>query len=70
MGRKADRYAGRRLWLTAATLGKGTAMFNLGVLAEKGIGMAADPAVAKRWYARGAERKHAGSAAALQRLGG
>ena len=67
---KADTDAARRLWLTASTLGEGTAMFNLGVLAEKGIGMTADPAAAKRWYARGADRKHAGSAAALQRLGG
>ena len=67
---KADPDAARLLWLTAAALGEGTALFNLGVLAEKGIGGPADAAAAKRWYARGVERKHAASAAALQRLGG
>lgn len=65
-----DAVAARHLWMTAAALGDGTAMFNLGLLAEKGIGMVADPAMAKLWYARGAERKHAGSVAAQKRLGG
>jgi TPR repeat protein len=67
---KPDLDAARRLWETAAALGEGTAMFNLGVLAEKGLGAPADSAAAKRWYARGAERKNAASSAALQRMGG
>jgi hypothetical protein len=67
---KADLEAAQRLYVTAAALGEGTAMFNLGVLAEKGMGMTADRALAKGWYARGAERRNAASGAALQRLGG
>ncbi len=69
-GEKPDLEAARRLWLAAAARGEGTALFNLGALAEKGMGGAADPGLAKRWYARGAERRHAASTAALKRLGG
>jgi TPR repeat protein len=70
-GVRQDLQAARRLWLTAATLGDGVAMFNLGTLAETGYGgQPADLAEARRWYSRGAETRHAESAAALQRLGG
>jgi serine/threonine protein kinase/TPR repeat protein len=65
-----DNEAARRLWLTAAALGEVTALFNLGALAEKGIGEPVDLDLAKRWYARAAERKDAESVAALRRLGG
>jgi len=67
---RRDPAAAELLWKVAAALGEGTAMFDLGVMYEKGVGVAANPATAKRWYARGAERNHAGSVAALQRLGG
>jgi TPR repeat protein len=67
---RADIEMARLLWTTAAALGDPTGMFNLGVLAEKGLGMPANAARARRWYARGAERHHASSQAALQRLGG
>ena len=67
---KADPEAAARLWAVAAALGDGTAMFDLGVMYKKGVGRSADLVVAKRWYARGAERKHQASAAALRRLGG
>jgi len=70
-GKAQNVEAARRLWLTAAALGDGTAMFNLGALAETGFGgQLTDLAAAKRWYSRGAENRHADSAAALQRLGG
>ncbi len=70
-GVRQDLQAARRLWLTAAALGDGIAMFNLGALAETGFGgQPADLAEAKRWYSRGAEHRHAESAAALERLGG
>ncbi len=65
-----DIGAARLLWLTAAALGDGTAMFNLGALAERGFEGPPDLAQAKRWYERGAERKHPASAEALRRLGG
>ena len=64
-----DYDAARLLWITAAAIGDGTAMFNLGTMAEKGIGRPPDPDMAKRWYSRGAQYKHAASAAALQMLG-
>jgi TPR repeat protein len=70
-GVRQDMQAAKRLWLTAATLGDGTAMFNLGALAETGFGgQPADLAEAKRWYSRGAESNHPDSVAALKRLGG
>jgi serine/threonine protein kinase/TPR repeat protein len=65
-----DLDGAKRLWMTAGALGQGKALFNLGVLAESGIGGPADKGVAKRWYARGAERKDTASVAALKRLGG
>ena len=67
---KPDLEAARRLWLAAAARGEGTALFNLGALAEKGMGGPANPGLAKLWYGRGAERRHAASTAALKRLGG
>jgi len=66
---KADPDGARSLWLVAAALGEGTALFNLGALAESGIGGHPDLAAARRWYARGAEQKNTASAAALKRLG-
>ena len=65
-----DKDAARLLWLTAAALNDGTAMFNLGLFAENGYGGSPDPGQAKLWYQRGAERGHNESAAAAQRLGG
>jgi TPR repeat protein len=65
-----DVAAAQRLWMTAAALGDGTALFNLGALAEHGIGGPVDLSIAKRWYARGAERKSLVCAASLKRLGG
>ena len=67
---KPDPDGAKRLWMTAAALGEGKALFNLGALAESGRDGPADLGVAKRWYARGAERKDPASAAALRRLGG
>jgi hypothetical protein len=65
-----DTEMARRLWLTAAALGDETALFNLGALAESGIGGPADKDLARRWYGRGAARNDAPSVAALKRLGG
>jgi TPR repeat protein len=56
--------------MTAGALGQGKALFNLGWLAESGMGGPADLGAAKHWYARGAERKDPASVAALKRLGG
>lgn len=64
-----DLTAARRLWMAAAARGEVTALFNLGALAEKGIGGPADPGLARQWYTRGAEHRDAASVAALKRLG-
>ena len=72
-GPQADLEAARLLWMAAAARGgdrNGIVFYNLGVLAEKGIGGNASPDLAKRWYGRAAAHKHAGGAAALKRLGG
>jgi TPR repeat protein len=69
-GNKPDLAAAARMWRVAAALGDGTAMFDLGVMLERGLGVPADLALAKRWYGRGAAAKNVASAAALQRLGG
>jgi TPR repeat protein len=70
VGGKPDTAAAERLWKAAAARDDAIAMFNLGAMYERGIGVPADAGVAKRWYARGAEHKHAASAEALRRLGG
>jgi serine/threonine protein kinase/TPR repeat protein len=67
---KPDPDGAKRLWMTAGALGQGKALFNLGWLAESGMGGPADLGAAKHWYARGAERKDPASVAALKRLGG
>ena len=67
---KPDAVAAERLWQAAAARDETTAMYDLGVLLERGIGVPVDLAAAKRWYSRGAERKHTASADALRRLGG
>jgi len=67
---KPNFQAARLLWLAAAARGESTALFNLGALAEKGIGGPADPNLARRWYSLGARHRDAASVAALKRLGG
>lgn len=67
---KPDTEFAELLWKAAAARDDATAMYNLGAMYERGIGVPADVAAAKRWYARGAEHKHAASAEALHRLGG
>ena len=72
-GPQADLEAARLLWMAAAARGgdkNGIVFYNLAVLAEKGIGGDANPGLAKKWYGQAASHKHAGSAAALRRLGG
>ena len=64
----ADYASARLLWRVAATLGDPTAMYDLGVLAEKGIGEARNLTRARQWYARGAGKQHSGSIEALRRL--
>jgi peptidoglycan hydrolase-like protein with peptidoglycan-binding domain len=66
---KPDLEAARRLWLAAAAREETTALFNLGALAEKGIGGPVDTGLARRWYSLGADHKDTASAAALKRLG-
>jgi uncharacterized caspase-like protein len=67
--RPPDFEAAHLLWLAAGALGEPTALFNLGALAERGLGEPADPQRARRWYTRGAARNNAPSIAALKRLG-
>ena len=64
----ADYASARLLWRVAAALGDPTAMYDLGVLAEKGIGEARNLTRARQWYARGAGKQHSGSIEALRRL--
>jgi TPR repeat protein len=66
----ASPYLARAFWKAAAALGEATAMFDLGVQAEKGLGVPVDLPQAKQWYGRGVERHNAASAAALKRLNG
>jgi TPR repeat protein len=67
--RPPDFEAAHLLWLAAAALGEPTALFNLGALAERGLGEPADPRRARGWYARAAARNNAPGIAALKRLG-
>ena len=66
---KPDPEAARLLWWAAATQGEAIAMFNLGAMYERGIGVAADTANARRWYERAAAHDHPQARAALKRLG-
>ncbi len=64
---KMAHYAeARRIWEALAERGVGDAWFNLGILAEDGLGEPRDPAEARRRYERAA---HAGSSNAALRLG-
>ncbi|MBL4844992.1 MAG: SEL1-like repeat protein [Planctomycetes bacterium] len=59
----ADRRAKRfresaALYRRAANLGHSGAMHNLGVMLEKGLGVAKDEAEAVKWYRRAAEKGH------------
>ena len=60
----------RLLWLSAAARGEPVAMFDLGTMYERGIGVATDPNAAKRWYGLAAAKGHAQARDALRRLGG
>lgn len=64
---KMGRYAeARRIWETLAGIGNGDALFNLGVLAEDGLGEPRDMARAERLYASAAQ---AGNFKSQYRLG-
>jgi hypothetical protein len=65
----ADPAAAEVLWHLAAAHGEPVAMYNLGVLYERGIGVAANPAQARSWYDRAAAHNHRGAREALKRLG-
>ena len=67
---KLDPPAAQLLWLSAAARGEPVAMFDLGAMYEHGIGVAADLATAKKWYAWAAAKGHAQARDALKRLGG
>lgn len=45
-----------KLWLPLAQQGHRAAQFNVGVLYEKGLGVAQDPAEAARWYLKAAQQ--------------
>ncbi len=49
---KPDGAAAERLWKVAAARDETTAMYDLGVLRERGIGVPVDLAMAKRWVLR------------------
>jgi TPR repeat protein len=66
---KPDPLSAALLWHAAAARGESIAMFNLGALYERGIGVAADLARARSWYQRAAARNHPEARAALKRLG-
>jgi TPR repeat protein len=61
----ADYASARRIWRALAERGVAEAWFNLGILAEDGLGEARDAAAALDFYERGAE---GGSAKAQYRL--
>lgn len=64
---KMGRYAqAREVWQTLAELGNGDALFNLGILAEDGLGEPRDMARAERLYTSAAQR---GNFKAQYRLG-
>jgi uncharacterized caspase-like protein/TPR repeat protein len=69
-GGKPDLDAARLLWWAGAARGDPIAMYNLGVVYERGMGVTADPKQARAWYERAAVRNHADARAALKRLGG
>jgi TPR repeat protein len=66
---KPDPAAAQLLWLAAAARGEPVAMFDLGAMYERGIGVTADLAIAKKWYALAAAKGHAQARDALKRLG-
>jgi peptidoglycan hydrolase-like protein with peptidoglycan-binding domain len=68
-GEKADPAAARLLWLVAAAHGEPVAMFNLGAMYERGIGVDADKEAARKWYERAAAHGHPQARDALKRLG-
>ncbi len=67
---KPDPSAAYLLWLAAAARDEPVAMFDLGTMYERGIGVAVDLATAKKWYAWAGAKGHAQARDALKRLGG
>jgi len=57
------------LWWAAAVRGEAVAMYDHGVLNERGIGVAANLDLAKAWYQRAAALNDPDARAALKRLG-
>lgn len=66
---RPDPSAASLVWWVAAAHGEPIAMFDEGVIYERGIGVAADLARARAWYQRAAAQGHAGAREALKRLG-
>lgn len=63
---KMAHYAeAKQIWTALAERGVGEAWFNLGILAEDGLGEAKDPAEARRRYQKGAEAGSRNSALQL-----
>jgi TPR repeat protein len=65
-----DLFQGGARWIrSAAEQGYAPAQYNLGVVSEHGMGVAANPTDAIRWYRAAARQKSAEAQAALKRLG-
>jgi TPR repeat protein len=68
-GGEPDPAAARLLWWAAAARGEPVAMFDLGAMYERGVGVDPDKAAARKWYERAAAKGHPQARDALQRLG-
>ncbi|HEV2187469.1 MAG TPA: peptidoglycan-binding protein [Stellaceae bacterium] len=66
---KPDPSAAQLLWLSAAARGETVALFDLGAMYEQGVGVPADLAAARKWYAAAAAKGHPQARDALKRLG-
>jgi TPR repeat protein len=66
---KPDLDAARLLWWAGAARSDAIAMYNLGVIYERGMGVMVDLKRARAWYDRAAARNHVDARAALKRLG-
>ena len=58
----------REWYEKAADKGDTTAMFNLGLLYENGLGVAQDYAMAREWYEKAADKGHAKAMGYLEKL--
>jgi len=58
---QGDYAAAVRAWSVAADLGDSTAMYNLGVMASTGRGLAKEQSVAAGWFAKAAAAGHTGA---------